>query len=416
MSEENYTKKNSSTKWLVGGALTVVIILLIGGAFVFGNFMATKGFVLQNVDVNALSSLKEQGNIDKYSDLFEVRNTILSLYDGEIDDEKLLEGAIKGMAYAVGDPYTNYMNADEFKEFMSDGSGELTGIGIEIGIKDGYVTVVSPMEGSPAERAGIKAGDKIIAINGEVLEEASTSLAASKVRGEAGTEVTITFLRGESEKFDKTIVREKIEISPLEAEYLGENVGYIKLNTFLNENAATLFSEAIEKMKNDGAKGLILDLRGNSGGYLDQAVKIASQFVPEGKTITYTIDKYDNKKVEKSVKGNAVGMPLVILIDGGSASASEVVTGALRDYDVATTIGTTSFGKGIVQQVVGFNNGSGLRITVSRYYTPNGENIHGTGIQPDIEVEYPKELLEQTYDRNTDPQFQKALEVIKSKF
>lgn len=415
MTEENNNKRGSAKKWLLGGASVLVILFLIGGAFVLGNFVATQGFVFQKVDPNALSALKEQGNIDKYSELFEVRKTILSMYDGEIDDEKLLEGAIKGMAYAVGDPYTNYMNASEFEEFMSDGSGELTGIGIEIGMKDGYVIVVSPMKDSPAEKAGVKAGDKIVAVNGETLSEPSTSLVASKVRGEEGTEVTITFLRGESETIEKTIVREKITISPLDGEYLGEGVGYIKLSTFLNENAAELFTNEVDKLKAEGAKGLILDLRGNSGGYLDQAVKIASQFVPEGETITYTIDKYDNKKIEKAIKGHAVGMPLVILIDGGSASASEVVTGALRDYNAATVIGTKSFGKGIVQQVVGFNNGSGLRVTVSRYYTPNGENIHGKGISPEIEVQYPEELLNETYDRNKDPQFNKALEVIKSK-
>lgn len=415
MIEGNNKNKNSSFKWLAGGAITIVILFLIGGAFVFGNIIATKGFVIQSVNPNALSSLKEQGNIDKYSELFEVRNAILSLYDGKIDDEKLLEGAKKGMAYAVGDPYTNYMNEEEFKDFMSDGSGELIGIGIEIGMKDGYVTVVSPMEGSPAEKAGIKPGDKIIAVNGETLTEASTSLVASKVRGEAGTKVTVTLLRGDSETIEKTITREKINISPLKGEYLGDGIGYIRLNTFLNENAASLFTQEIDKLKEQGAKGLILDLRGNSGGYLDQAVEIASQFVPEGKTITYTIDKYDNKQVEKAIKGHAVGMPLVVLIDEGSASASEVVTGALRDYGAATIIGTKSFGKGIVQQVVGLNDGGGLRVTVSRYYTPNGENIHGTGINPDIEVQYPQELLKEDYNRDKDPQFQKALETIKSK-
>lgn len=319
------------------------------------------------------------------------------------------------MAYAVGDPYTNYMNEKEFKDFMDDGSGQLVGIGIEIGIKDGFVIVVSPMEGSPAEKAGLMAGDKIIAVNGEQITEASTSLVASKVRGEEGTEVTITIQRGEETPFDKTIKREKINVSPLKGEYIGNDIGYIKLSTFLHEEVAKLFTEEVDKLKSQGAKGLILDLRGNSGGYLDQSVKIASQFIPEGETVTYTIDKYDNKKVEKAVKGHAVGMPLVVLIDGGSASASEVVTGALRDYEAATIIGTKSFGKGIVQQVIPYTNGSGLRVTVSRYYTPNGENIHGTGIQPDIIVEYPQELLKETYNKDTDPQFQKALEVIKSK-
>lgn len=415
MTDENNIKRKNTRKWLWGIVAGIVVISMTGGAFLLGNILATKGIVFQNVKPESLSSLEEQGNVDKYSELFAVRNTILSLYDGEIDDEKLLEGAIKGMAYAVGDPYTNYMNEKEFKDFMDDGSGQLVGIGIEIGIKDGFVIVVSPMEGSPAEKAGLMAGDKIIAVNGEQITEASTSLVASKVRGEEGTEVTITIQRGDETPFDKTIKREKINVSPLKGEYLGNDIGYIKLSTFLHDDVAKLFTEEVDKLKAKGAKGLILDLRGNSGGYLDESVKIASQFIPEGETVTYTIDKYDNKKVEKAVKGHAVGMPLVVLIDGGSASASEVVTGALRDYEAATIIGTKSFGKGIVQQVIPYTNGSGLRVTVSRYYTPNGENIHGTGIQPDIVVEYPQELLKETYNKDTDPQFQKALEVIKSK-
>lgn len=413
MTEMNSNKSKSSL--LKNIVISFTIVFLIGGAFVLGNVMATKGIVFRNISPEALSSLKKQGDVEKYSELFEVRNTILSLYDGEINDEELLEGAIKGLANAVGDPYTTYMNPEEFKDFMSDGSGELTGIGIEVGIRDGYVTIVAPMENSPAERAGLKAGDKILAVDGKELEEASTSLLASKVRGKEGTKVTLTIQRGDSHPFDKTIVREKITINPLKSELIEDNIGYIKLSTFLNENAASLFEQEIHKLKSQGAEGLILDLRGNTGGYLDQAVKIASQFVPEDSVITYTIDKYDNKKEEKAIKGHAIGMPLVILVDGGSASASEVVTGALRDYGVATTVGTNTFGKGIVQTVVGIGEDSGLRVTVSRYYTPNGENIHGTGIAPDIEVEYPQELLDEPYDRNKDPQYQKAVEVLKSK-
>ena len=172
----------------------------------------------------------------------------------------------------------------------------------------------------------------------------------------------------------------------------------------------------INELKSQGMKKIILDLRGNPGGYLGEAVKVASQFIPKGKVVTYTIDKYDNKVESVSFGGEAEGLPLVILIDGGSASASEVVTGALRDYEVGTTIGTNSFGKGIVQQVMEFkDDNGGLKVTTSKYYTPNGENIHKIGIKPDIEVEIPKEILEKEYDRSVDPQFNKALEVIKEK-
>ena len=197
---------------------------------------------------------------------------------------------------------------------------------------------------------------------------------------------------------------------------LDDSTAYVQITTFSDEEVSQKFTDEINELKAQGMKKLILDLRGNPGGYLDQCVEIASHFIKEGEIVTYTIDKYDQKVVSKSKGGDLLGMPLVVLVDGGSASASEVVTGALRDHDAATIIGTTTFGKGIVQQLISLpDNEGGLKVTTSKYYTPDGENIHGTGISPDITVEIPQEVLEVEYSRNIDPQFQKALEVIKEK-
>ena len=197
---------------------------------------------------------------------------------------------------------------------------------------------------------------------------------------------------------------------------LDESTAYVQITTFSDEEVSQKFTDEINELKAQGMKKLILDLRGNPGGYLDQCVEIASHFIKEGEIVTYTIDKYDQKVVSKSKGGDLLGTPLVVLVDGGSASASEVVTGALRDHQAATIIGTNTFGKGIVQQLISLpDNEGGLKVTTSKYYTPNGENIHGTGIAPEITVEIPQEVLEAEYSRDIDPQFQKALEIIREK-
>ena len=199
-------------------------------------------------------------------------------------------------------------------------------------------------------------------------------------------------------------------------EMLDDSIGYIKISTFSDEEVSTKFTNEMNELKKQGMKKLILDLRGNPGGYLNECIDIASHFIKEGEIVTYTVDKYNKKVVSESAGGDSVGMPLVVLVDGGSASASEVVTGALRDHNAATIIGTNTFGKGIVQQLIPLSDDMGaLKVTTSKYYTPNGENIHKTGIAPDIEVTIPIEFFESEYDRNNDPQFLKAVEVIKEK-
>ncbi|WP_294186985.1 S41 family peptidase [uncultured Clostridium sp.] len=413
--EENKKYKGKGKKTFIIVGLIIVFILSNFMFFYIGNLFAFNGLSLISVSEDVAKDISEIKDVKKYELLFQVRDALLTKYDGELDDNSLLEAAIKGMTQSVNDPYTVFMNASEYKAFEDQIEGHFVGIGAQLGIKDDKITVVSPIEGSPAEKAGLKDGDVILKVDGNEITEPNLDKTIATIRGEKGEEVTLSVLREGSEYLDISIVRDEIKVISVKGEIIDGDIGYIQISSF-DEDVAKDFKNKIVELKSQGMKGMILDLRGNPGGSLSEAVNVASQFIPKGKIVTYTIDKYDKKQEAKSVGGEAEGMPLVILIDGGSASASEVVTGALRDYEAGTIIGTTSFGKGIVQQLIEFKDGNGgLKVTTSKYYTPNGENIHKIGIKPDIEVEIPKDILEKEYDRSTDPQFNKGLEVIKEK-
>jgi C-terminal processing peptidase-3. Serine peptidase. MEROPS family S41A len=241
-------------------------------------------------------------------------------------------------------------------------------------------------------------------------------LAVSMMKGKENEEVTITILReGNSAPFDVVVKRGKILIETVKSEMLQDGIGYIQLTMF-DERSDEDFTEAVTELKSKGMKGLVLDLRGNPGGLLDTCVNISSQFIEKGKVVVSQKNKAGDEEVSKSSgKGMLIGMPLVVLIDGGTASASEILSGVVRDYKLGTIIGTKSFGKGVVQTILPTGEGTALKVTISKYYTPNGENIDKIGISPDLTVEYPKELLTKAYNRAEDPQFKKALEVLKGK-
>lgn len=415
LSNNGLNKNRIAKKRIITIAIVMIVIISNLGFFYLGNKFAFSALGLKSIKSDVAEDLKAIEDTEKYNLLFEVRNTLLSKFDGEIDDEQLLQAAIKGMTLSLQDPYTVFMNAEEYKSFVEQSEGHFVGIGAQLGIKDDKVTVVAPIEGSPADKAGLKAGDAIVKVDDVPLEEVNVEKTVALIRGEEGKEVKLTVERDGGNQIDINIVRGVVNMVAVKGEMIDETVGYIQISSF-DENVAKDFENKIEELKSVGMKGLIVDLRGNPGGFLGESVKVASQFIPKGETITYTIDKYDKKIESKSVGGIAEGMPLVVLIDGGSASASEVVTGALRDYGVATTVGVNTFGKGVVQQLIEFGDGlGGLKVTTSKYYTPNGENIHKIGIKPDIEVEIPEEFLDVPYDRNQDPQFIKGLEVIKEK-
>jgi len=279
--------------------------------------------------------------------------------------------------------------------------------------------IVSPIKNSPAEKVGILSGDIIENVNGTKVEGKDLEKAVKTMKGEKGEAVELTLSRENKGSFNVKAVRDEIEMITVKKEMIDSQVGYIQVTMF-DENTSSNFENAIKDLNSKGMKSLIVDLRENPGGLLDQTVNMCSQFIPKNKNIVYTEDKNGNRKDYNSVGGIAEGLPLTILIDEGSASASEIFTGAIKDYKLGTLVGTKTFGKGVVQTTFyrdrdGFRDGTALKVTISKYYTPNGQNIHGIGIEPDILVEYPEELKGKAYDKSVDPQFEKALEVAKEK-
>ncbi|WP_298842361.1 S41 family peptidase [Clostridium sp.] len=381
-------------------------------------------FVSANISLGTpngkvIISRSDYNQVEKFSKLFLVRNKLYQYYDGKISDDVLVEGAIKGMTDSLKDPYTVFMNKKEYSDFNSQTEGAYTGLGLQVGVKDNSIVVISTFDGSPAKTAGIISGDIIKKVNTTDVTGKELEKAVAMMKGKEGEAVKLTIGRKGKADFSVNMKRATINLVTVKGEMLANKVGYIQLTMF-DENTAANFTKKLTELQDKGMKSLIIDERGNPGGLLDQVVDLTSNFVPKGKTIVYTIDK-NKKKIEyKSKGGIAIGMPLTVLTDSGSASASEIFAGAIRDYKVGTLVGEKTFGKGIVQTMLsgansGFNDGTALKVTISKYYTPNGENIQHIGIKPGVAVVYPQALKEKTYNRATDPQFKKALEIAQGK-
>lgn len=306
-------------------------------------------------------------------------------YVSDVGRDELIKGAIEGMLKSL-DPHSLYLDKDAFKEMQIETSGEFTGIGIEITISNGRLTVVSPIEDTPAYKAGLKAGDIILRINDEPTDDITLIEAVKKIRGPKGTKVKLTILhKGEHVPVEVTIVRDKIPVHSVKSEVLG-NVLYVRITNF-NSNTTKELLDAINKQRLDQIKGLILDLRNNPGGLLDQAVSVADVFLKKG-LIVYTKGRNEESKMSFSAETdeNDVDLPMVVLINAGSASASEIVAGALQDQHRALIIGERSFGKGSVQTIIPLADGSAIKLTTAKYYTPSGNSIQARGIVPDLEV------------------------------
>jgi carboxyl-terminal processing protease len=307
-------------------------------------------------------------------------------YVEEVKPKDLIYGAIKGMLGAL-DPHSGFMTPTQYKEMQVDTKGEFGGLGIQIGVKDGMLTVIAPIEDTPAYKAGIKAGDKIVKINNEFTKSMSLQDAVSKMRGAPSTSVVINILReGWKETKDFTIIREIIKIKSVKSKVLEDGIGYIKLIQFQEQTSADL-STAIDTLTKEKITSLILDLRNNPGGLLNSAVDVSSQFLPTDKLVVFIKDRKGGKIEYKSGKSNTeFSLPMIVIVNQGSASASEIVAGALKDWNRGVIIGTQTFGKGSVQSVIPLGDGSALRLTTARYYTPKGISIQTTGITPDIVV------------------------------
>lgn len=369
---------------------------------------------------------QEAEHYEKLKTFTEVLALIKKNYVEEVKDKNLIYGAIKGMLQSL-DPHSSFMPPEVFKEMQVETKGEFGGIGIQIGIKDGMLTVIAPIEDTPAYKAGVKAGDKIIKINGEPTKDLSLHDAVTRLRGAKGTSVTITLLRKEwGSPRDITIQRDIIKIHSVKSRTLEDGIGYIRLTQFHEQTGADL-EKALKALEKENINSLILDLRNNPGGVLDISVDVSSRFLPPGKLVVSIKGRKEVKKeYHTSNSKKYYDYPMVVLVNEGSASASEIIAGALKDHARAVLVGTKTFGKGSVQTVIPLSDGSGLRLTTARYYTPKGTSIHTTGITPDIIVkpqprkEVPKDKepeIEETHievSKEEDIQLQRAIDIIKT--
>ncbi|MFV1951073.1 MAG: S41 family peptidase [Nitrospinota bacterium] len=321
---------------------------------------------------------------EKLSVFAEVLEKIENLYVEDIEPEELIRGAIKGMLKTL-DPHSSFLPPDYYREMQIDTEGEFGGLGIEITIKDNILTVISPIEDTPAFKAGIKAGDRIIKVDGESTRDITLMDAVKKMRGPKGTPVTITIMRDDLETpKDYAIIRGIIKIKSVKYKAI-DDIGYIRISSFKKTTVKDL-DKALKDLKKQEVTGLILDLRANPGGLLTQAIGVSDRFLDKGKLIVYTKGRIEEQNMEFATQKKNE-LPLILLVNAGSASASEIVAGALQDHQRALILGTQTFGKGSVQVVIPLSDGSGLRITTARYYTPNGRIIQEKGIIPDIIVE-----------------------------
>jgi len=339
--------------------------------------------------------------------LFRVEQLLKTGYIGDVSDDMLMSGAIKGMVNSIGDPYSVYMDTNMYKELMIETKGSFGGVGIVLGSKDNVLTVVAPIEGTPSDKAGILSGDQIIKIDGQDTKGLAVDEAVKMIRGLEESQVTLTISRVGHEINDYTIIRSNIKINTVGGKMLDDGIGYVRLSMF-NENTGSDLSNKLEELEGQGMKGIILDLRNNPGGLLEESIKVASNFVPYGPVVS--VVSKDGTMTTRFSTLEAIKYPLVILVNGGSASASEIVAGAVQDTGAGTLIGTKTFGKGSVQTVLPLDDDSALKLTIAKYVTPNNRSINGVGLEPDIKVE-----MSDTQEEGNDLQMEKAIEVLKKK-
>jgi carboxyl-terminal processing protease len=378
--------------------LAAVLVLLgvfyLGALYGSGNLSRGNFMSLFRKDFTPVSGLPE--DLD-YKSVEEIYDTLRSNYDGKLTEQQMLDGLKAGLANATGDPYTEYFTADKAKKFNQQLTNSFSGIGAELGKdKDDNLIIVAPISGYPAERAGLKAQDIIATINGESTTGISIEEAVGKIRGEKGTEVTLQVIRNKATSHKYTITRETIKVDSVKTEELDGNIGYIRITNFADDTT-DLVIKAAEDFKSKKVKGIILDLRSNPGGLLDQSVDVSGVWLPSGKTVLQ--EKRGGKVVVNTYTSSGPatleGVPTVVLLDEGSASASEIVAGALKDNGAAYLIGVKTYGKGVVQQTIcitGTRQADGgcstdmLKVTIASWYTPDGKHINKEGIKPDREV------------------------------
>ena len=409
-----YTGIMENKKQFIRGIAVGVVVtaLMAGGAF-FGSRALTKASDDRKTESGQLNltSSEVEGK------LTEIETLVQNYYLNEIDTDQVENYLYKGMIAGLDDPYAAYYTKEEYHSLMDSTNGSYYGIGVEMSqnMTTGIITITRVFEGSPAEEAGLLPGDVIYKVEDEEVTGEDLTKVVSKVKGAEGTTIPISVAReGESDYLTFDVERRMIEISTVDHKMLDGNIGYISVASF-DDVTVNQFLTALDDLENQGETALIIDLRNNGGGLVSSACSMLDRLLPEG-LIVYTEDKYGNRDEMKSDAENYFDKPLVLLVNGNSASASEIFAGAIKDYGIGTLVGTQTFGKGIVQKIYPLSDGTAVKLTVSKYYTPNGNNIHGIGIAPDVEVELdPAVANEVVIPEEKDNQLQKAIEILTEK-
>ena len=408
---------------LVGALAVIVVMGSFSGGFLVGHFLPAQQqgqpFLVGTVDtpVPTISPEQQSTTPDELKTLFtpfwEAWNIVHDDYvDQPVDNTALMQGAIRGMMEALGDQHSTYMDPQTYQSANDSLAGEYEGIGAWVDTTADYLTIISPIPGSPADSVGLKPGDKIIAIDSEDMTGIDAELVRQRVLGPAGSKVVLTIAReGESDPLDFTITREKIVVKSASGEMLENDIGYVQITTFGDKTTSELRA-TLKDLMAQNPKGLIIDLRNNGGGYLQTAVEVASEFIGDGVVLYEQYGDGQRTTYQALKNGQATEIPLVVLINEGTASASEIVAGAIQDYGRGELVGVTSYGKGSVQNWVPLSNNQGaVRVTIAKWLTPDERTISGEGLQPDVEVEITNEELQ----AGQDPQLDKAVEVLLQK-
>jgi carboxyl-terminal processing protease len=396
---------------------TIFILLILSYQKGFENGKKNTSFQEESFPIGQTTVINKEGS-EKYSIDFSLFWRTWDLLkekyvdSNQLDSKKLFYGAIKGMLSATGDPYTTFFDPEENNKFNEDITGSFEGLGVEIGMKNNILTIIAPLEGTPAEKAGLRAGDKVLKIADKITSDITIDEAVNLMRGPKGTEVKLTILRdGQEETQDITVKRDVINVKSIKYENKDGNIAYIKVSTF-GDNTLREFNGALNNISTQKPKGVILDLRNDPGGYLDTAVDIASRMLPKGKVVVIEESQDKKQKIISSRGGDLLsGIKTVVLINEGSASASEILAGALKENrDNVTLVGKKSFGKGSVQELINLPGNTAAKITVAKWLTPKGNQINEKGISPDVEID----LSLDDFQNNRDPQLDKALELLKN--
>ncbi len=395
---------------------SVIVLGLVVISYVFGYKMGNKGMVLEPKEFKVVNQ-NEVPQVVDYNLLWDAIGVLNTKYiDKPVNPQQVLYGAVRGAIASTGDPYTDFFEPKQLQSFKTDLKGSFDGIGAEIGKRNGFITIIAPLDGTPAQRAGLLAKDVIVQVNGKSTQEWSVEETVNEIRGEKGTEVTLTIAReGKDQPFEVKMKREKIEVKSVKWQYKDvvkdgqtKKIAVITISKF-GDDTKPLFDKAVNEILTKSVDGLVIDLRNNPGGYLQTAVELASNWLAPG-TIVVTEARSDGTSQKYTAHGanRLANIKTTILINGGSASASEILAGALHDYKITTLVGEKSFGKGSVQELIDLKDGSAVKVTVAKWITPNGKNLNKDGLEPEVAIK----LTEENITKGEDPQLEKALEEV----